>query len=163
MRYPLIMRAGWRVILFSGGSLSGGNGPLNRCLNRDSCQRDGRDLNEITGQERDHTGSQGGAERHPGLKDEPGCPENVEDSGGKHHGYQHYGVFANTGFISAKSVVKKTGSEGHGNVADDVSARDTECDTNAPGPSGKYGNADTAQQHIDNLAESAELSAEKNT
>ena len=54
------MRAGWRVFLFSGGPLSGGDGPLNSGLNRDSCQRDGRDLYEITGQERDHTGSQGG-------------------------------------------------------------------------------------------------------
>ena len=66
-------------------------------------------------------------------------------------------------FVSAKFVVEETCDESHRNVSDDVAAGDAEGNANSSGPAGKDGNADAAEQYIDNLAESAELRAEEDS
>ena len=119
------------------------------------------DLDEITGQEREGAGSQRGSEGHLGLDHEPCGSENVEDCGGKDHGDDHCGVFTSAGFVSAKAVVEKACYEGHRDVSDDVAARDAEGNANPSGPARKDGNAYTAEQYVDNLAESAELRTEE--
>lgn len=58
-------------------------------------------------------------------------------------------------------MVEKAGDKGHGDVSDDVAAGDAEGDANAAGPAGKNGNADAAEQHIDDLAEGSEFRAEE--
>ena len=42
-----------------------------------------------------------------------------------------------------------------------TAAGDAEGNTNPPGPAGKNGNADAAEQNVDELAESAELRAQE--
>ena len=80
---------------------------------------------------------------------------------GKGHGDEHNDIFARAGFISAKFVVEETCGESHRNVSDDVAAGDAEGNANPSGPAGKDGNADTAKEHVDKLAESTELRAEE--
>ena len=61
---------------------------------------------------------------------------------------------ASAGFISAKFVVEETRDESHRDVSNDITACDAEGNANPSGPAGKDGNADAAEQYIDNLAES---------
>ena len=147
------------MILYS--ALARGDGFLERDLDGRGDEHYCDNLDEITGQERDDTGSQRGGKGHLGLDHEPCCSEDVEDCGGKDHGDDHCGVFTSAGFVSAKAVVEKTCNEGHRDVSDDVAASNTEGDANAACPTGKDGNTDTAEQNIDELAESAEFRAEE--
>lgn len=119
------------------------------------------DLDEITGQERDDAGCQRGGKGHLSLDHEPCGSENVEDCSGENHGDEHCGVFTSAGFISAKFVVEETCDKRHRDVSDDVAARDAEGNANPSGPARKDGNAYTAEQYVDNLAESAELRTEE--
>ena len=79
----------------------------------------------------------------------------------ENHGDEHCGVFTSAGFISAKFVVEETCDKRHRDVSDDVAARDAEGNANPSGPARKDGNAYTAEQYVDNLAESAELRTEE--
>ena len=142
-------------------ALAGGDGFLERDLDGRGDEHYCDDLDEITGQEGDDAGSQGGGKGHLGLDHEPCCSENVEDCGGKDHGDDHCGIFTSAGFVSAKAVVEKACNEGHRNVSDDVAACNTQGDTDAACPAGEYGNTDAAEQNVDELAESAEFRAEE--
>lgn len=142
-------------------ALARGDGFLERDLDGRGDEHYCDDLDEITWQEGNDAGSQGGGKGHLGLDHEPCCSENVEDSGGKDHGDDHRGVFTSAGFISAKFVVEEPGDESHRDVSDDVAARNTEGDADAACPAGEYGNTDAAEQNIDELAESAEFRSEE--
>ena len=126
-------------------------------------EHDCDDLDEIAGQERDDAGCQRGGKGHLGLGHEPCGSDYVENCSGKDHGDEHYGIFASAGFISAKFVVEETRDESHRDVSNDITACDAEGNANPSGPAGKDGNADAAEQYIDNLAESSEFRAEEDS
>ena len=108
-------------------------------------------------------GCQRGGKGHLGLGHEPCGSDYVENCSGKDHGDEHYGIFASAGFISAKFVVEETRDESHRDVSNDITACDAEGNANPSGPAGKDGNADAAEQYIDNLAESSEFRAEEDS
>ena len=121
------------------------------------------DLDKIAGQEGNYAGCQGSAQCHLCLCHEPGSTEYIEDCCGEEHGDEHNGIFADAGGVSAITVVEETCYESHGDVADDIAACDAKSDAEAAGPPCEYGNSDAAQEHVDQLAEGAELSAQKDS
>ena len=143
------------------GALARRNSPLERDLDGRGNEHDRDDLDQIAGEERNDTGSQGSGQGHSGLSYEPSCAENVENGSGEEHRDKHCGVFTDAGSISSVEVVEKTCDEGHGDVSDNVAAGDAEGDANAAGPAGKNGNADAAEQYIDDLAEGSEFRAKE--
>ena len=147
------------MILYS--ALARGDGFFERDLDGRGDKHYCDDLDEISGQERDDAGCQRGGKGHLSLDHEPCGSENVEDCSGENHGDEHCGVFTSAGFISAKFVVEETCDKRHRDVSDDVAARDAEGNANPSGPARKDGNAYTAEQYVDNLAESAELRTEE--
>ena len=143
------------------GALACRNGSLKRGLDGRGDKHYCNDLDEISGQERDDAGCQRGGKGHLSLDHEPCGSDYVEDCGGKGHGDEHNDVFARAGFVSAQFVVEETCDESHRNVSDDVAAGDAEGNANPSGPARKNGNAYTAEEYVDELAESAELRAQE--
>ena len=143
------------------GALACRNGSLERDLDGRGDEHDCDDLDEIAGQERDDAGCQRGGKGHLGQGHEPCGSDYVEDCGGKGHGDEHNDVFARAGFVSAKFVVEETCDESHWNVSDNVAAGDAEGNANPPGPARKDGNAYTAEEYVDKLAESTGLCSEE--
>lgn len=108
------------------GALARRNSPLERDLDGRGNEHDRDDLDQIAGEERNDTGSQGSGQGHSGLSYEPSCAENVENGSGEEHRDKHCGVFTDAGSISSVEVVEKTCDEGHGDVSDNVAAGDAE-------------------------------------